>query len=143
MKTLRFYLLIISAFLLNTSCQNKQTIVQENSKDWKQIGNATWSYSNDDLIASVNNEEGYVITKQTYNDFTLELEFKPDSTINSGIFIRCKNEDINPTNCYELNIWDLSPNQDYRTGSVVTKSKSLAIVKTICCTPLRRKEQPS
>jgi hypothetical protein len=130
MKKARFYLLVIVAIFLNISCRNSQALFQENNINWKRTGDATWNFSDNELIGSVNKGAGFVITQQTYNDFVLELEFNPDSTINSGIFIRCKNENISPIDCYELNIWDLHPNQDYRTGAIVMKSVPLAIVET-------------
>jgi len=113
------------------SCNFSQRLFQENSKTWEANGDANWNFSNNELIGKITAGAGFVITKQAYQDFILELEFNPDSTINSGVFIRCKKEDINPTDCYELNIWDLHPNQDNRTGAIVTKTKPLAYVKTI------------
>ena len=55
----------------------------------------------------------------------------PDSSINSGVFIRCKNQELSARDCYELNIWDLHPNQDFRTGAVVTRAVPSAFVETI------------
>jgi len=130
MSYLKIHLLILVALFLNTSCQNSYFLFQENSNDWNIVGNAVWKFSDNVLVGTVVNGEGFVITKQTYNDFVLELEFKPDSTINSGVFIRCKNQEITPIDCYEVNIWDLHPNQDYRTGAIVMKSVPLAIVET-------------
>ncbi|SKB24957.1 3-keto-disaccharide hydrolase [Maribacter arcticus] len=131
LKKIRFHLLVILVLLLNISCLNSQALFQENIKDWFIKGDANWNFSNNELIGKIKNGAGFVMTQQKYKDFILELEFKPDSTINSGIFIRCKNNDISPTDCYEVNIWDLHPNQDYRTGAIVMKSIPLAMVQTI------------
>ncbi len=126
-----FYCFAILLLSFNLSCKNSQNLFQENTKDWNVEGDADWSFSNNQLIGKIDKGSGFVLTKQTYEDFLLEMEFKPDSTINSGVFIRCKDSEINPMNCYEANIWDLHPNQDYRTGAIVLKSKPLAIVETI------------
>ena len=131
LKTIRFHLVAILVLVLNISCLNSKVLFQENSKDWFIKGDANWNFSNNELIGKIKNGAGFIMTQQTYKDFILELEFKPDSTINSGIFIRCKNSNINPTDCYEVNIWDLHPNQDYRTGAIVMKSIPLAMVQTI------------
>ncbi len=131
LKKIKFHLLVILVLLLNISCLNSQSLFQENIKDWFIKGDANWNFSNKELIGKIKNGAGFVMTEQKYKDFILELEFKPDSTINSGIFIRCKNNDISPTDCYEVNIWDLHPNQDYRTGAIVMKSIPLAMVQTI------------
>ena len=128
---MRPQLLIILVLFLTISCQNSQTLFQENGDDWIAEGDAHWSFSYNELTGNVNDEVGFVMTKNTYKDFVLELEFKPDSTINSGIFIRCKNYELSAEDCHEVNIWDLHPNQDFRTGAIVTKFKPLAIVETI------------
>ncbi|MFK7934108.1 MAG: DUF1080 domain-containing protein [Saprospiraceae bacterium] len=122
---------LLFALLLIVSCQPARVIFQENPQDWKAYGDANWNYSDNELIGTITDGAGFVITQQPYQNFSLELEFKPDSTINSGVFIRCQKQDINPTDCYELNIWDLHPDQDSRTGAIVTKTKPLAYVETL------------
>ena len=122
--------LLILPFLL-ISCNEKQELFKEGSSDWYSYGEAKWYFSNKELISTIKNREGYLLTKQVYEDFVLEMEFKPDSTINTGVFIRCKNNDLNPTNCYEVNIWDLHPDKDNSTGSIVTRVAPLEFVETI------------
>ena len=119
------------ADVLNVSKNHSKVIFKENSKEWEIYGDANWHFENNELIGEVSEGAGFVLTNQSYKNFILELEFKPDSTINSGVFIRCKNEDINPTDCFELNIWDLHPDQKNRTGAIVTRAVPLAIVETI------------
>ena len=131
LKKIRFHLLVILVLFLNISCLSSRALFQETTKDWFIKGDANWNFSNNELIGKIKNGAGFVMTQDKYKNFILELEFKPDSTINSGIFIRCTNNEINPTDCYEVNIWDLHPNQDYRTGAIVTKSIPLALVQTI------------
>lgn len=121
----------IVILLIIISCKNAQVLFQENTEDWKLTGDAKWVFNDHELIGKVEDGAGYIITKQKYQDFVLELEFNPDSNINSGVFIRCKNEELNPINCYEINIWDLHPNQEYRTGAIVMKSTPLNMVETI------------
>ena len=133
MKKLNIHLMIgvISLFLI-TSCNSSEKTFGENIGEWGTYGDAEWEFSNNELTGKITDGDGFVITKQTYKDFILEVEFKPDSTINSGIFVRCQKEnEINPMNCYELNIWDLHPDQNNRTGAIVTKTKPLAQVETI------------
>lgn len=131
LKNTRMYIIVFLIALLHVSCDNSKILFQENTTDWFEKGDASWSFSNDELIGKIKDGAGYLITKESYKNFTLELEFNPDSTINSGVFLRCRNNDISPINCYEVNIWDLHPNQDYRTGAIVLKSNPLAIVETI------------
>ena len=114
--------------LILLSCNQTQELFNENSEYWIAKGDANWTFSNHELVGIVKDGDGFVITKQSYKDFILDLEFHPDSTINSGVFIRCKNQDINPTDCYELNIWDLHPDQTNRTGAIVTRTQTFG-----CC----------
>lgn len=128
-----YFLLFLATLLLCCciSCNPSRILFQPNSQDWKAYGDANWNFNNNELVGIIADGAGFVITQQPYQNFILELEFKPDSTINSGVFIRCQKQDINPTDCYELNIWDLHPDQDNRTGAIVTKTKPLAYVETI------------
>jgi len=132
MKNISFVSIIsVVVILLTISCNQSQGIFKENSGSWEAHGDANWTFSNNELIGEVKDGAGAVITNKSYKDFILEVEFKPDSTINSGIFIRCKKEEINPTDCFELNIWDLHPDQDNRTGAIVLRSVPIANVETI------------
>lgn len=68
-------------------------------------------------------EDGMLITERSFADFHLTLEFHPDAQVNSGVFIRCQDaSSITPLSCYEINIWDTHPNQDFRTGSIVARA---------------------
>ena len=131
MKTITHILSITFILFSLFSCQSPDHIFQENENDWFTEGDASWHYDNEELIGNVSDGSGFVMTNKTYKDFVLNLEFFPDSSINSGIFIRCKDYEINPFDCYELNIWDLHPKQEYRTGSLVMRSNPLAWVETI------------
>lgn len=131
LKKTRFHLLAIFVLFLNSTFISAQTLFQENTKNWVIEGDASWKFNNNELIGLVEDGAGFVMTKSVYKDFVLEMEFKPDSTINSGIYIRCKEYAINIEDCYEINIWDLHPNQDFRTGSIVKKAIPLVKVETI------------
>ncbi|WP_350288684.1 DUF1080 domain-containing protein [uncultured Croceitalea sp.] len=129
-KKMPFLIAIMALYFSVVSCRNSQVLFQENTNGWERFGDTAWKFSNNKLIGIADDSNGFVMTQKTYGDFILELEFKPDDTINSGVFIRCSNQEINPTDCYEVNIWDLHPNQDFRTGAIVLKAVPLAIVET-------------
>ena len=129
-------LVVVTIFLLvlGASCSGEMKPVplfQENGNDWSMEGDAQWRFENNELIGSLTDGAGFVMTKAHYDDFMMELEFQPDSTINSGIFIRCKNRAISFEDCYELNIWDLHPKQEFRTGAVVSRFSPLKKVETL------------
>ena len=53
----------------------------------------------------------------------------PDA--NSGVFIRCSDpQQITAANAYEVNIFDMRPDQTYRTGGIVNIAKVMATVYT-------------
>ncbi len=62
----------------------------------------------------------------------MTLEYWVDDETNSGVFVRCADAAVmSPSNCYEINIWDNHPNQDFRTGSIVGRQSPLAHVDTL------------
>ena len=133
-KNTTFFALVITLLLI-AACAEKsdsyEILFAENTNDWFSEGDAEWKLINGELSGSLESGTGFVMTKKSYDDFVLELEFNPDSAINSGIFIRCKENVISNVDCYEINIWDLHPDQKNRTGAVVTRSTPLAHVETL------------
>lgn len=131
---LKHLLLLISFFAISCEGENNTQIIQlftENVQEWETQGNARWHFENDELIAESDSGLSYILTKDVYSDFELTLEFFPDSTVNSGVFIACNSKALDAENCHEMNIWDLHPNQDFRTGSIVTKVMPYEKVNTL------------
>jgi len=138
MKNLGFHLSIAVIFFFWISCskpgsieQEEEALFEENDEDWIKGGNADWTFVNNELIGRLDSGQGFVVTKKAYQNFALTVEFYPDDTINSGVFLRCKNAGLSGEDCYELNIWDDNPNQEYRTGAIFLRSNPLAQVETI------------
>lgn len=131
MKKSASFVFLLSFLILTTACQQSDGLFLENANDWLEKGDATWSFNNNELVGSIDQGGGFVMTKKSYKNFELNLEFYPDSTINSGVFLRCKAYNLDATDCHEINIWDLHPNQDFRTGAVVTKAVPLGKVTTL------------
>lgn len=128
-QNLSFVLLFLTIYL--TSCgTNTQQLFQENSDDWLEYGDGSWDFINNELTGKATKMGTFVMSEQKFDNLLLTLEFKPDSLVNSGVFIRCSEKNISSTDCYEINIWDTHPNQDSRTGSIVKKAAPLAIVNT-------------
>ncbi|WP_237701153.1 DUF1080 domain-containing protein [Maribacter sp. HTCC2170] len=135
MKGFLNYLVSAMALLVMTSCffnnAKPAELFKKNSKECFISGDATWNFIDNEIVGIAKGASGFIMTKKSYKNFILELEFKPDSTVNSGIFIRCKNKELSMVDCYENNIWDLHPNQENRTGAVVNRSKPLIYVNTL------------
>ena len=99
--------------------------------DFKSTGDAEWVLE-EGVISSVRGESnGYIYTKEIYTDFDLSLEVFIEAETNSGIYVRCDIEAINPQSCYEFNIWDEHTNPASKTGSLVGISPTKEDVSTI------------
>lgn len=96
----------------------------EDLSSWRQLGAPVWRFVESGVEAGPAEQAGYLVSTLPYDNFRLSVEFWIEDDTNSGVFIRCTEPsaaaDINPNNCYEVNIWDNHPNQEFRTGSIVT-----------------------
>lgn len=111
------------------SADGGKQIFHQESADWTTTGDADWVISNG--VISATGVLGYAVTTSEYDNFVIEAEFKPDALINSGIFIRCNEDNFSATECYEINIADNHENQKFRTGAIVTKQDPLAIINSV------------
>ena len=118
METENQYFFISALFLIvgcsTTTSYNPEPVAlfAENSSDWFMDGGAVWSFSDGELIGRADSIPGYVVTKSSFKNFELNLEFMPDSAINSGVFVRCIEGGTTATNCYE-------PEPDFKTRLIV------------------------
>ena len=89
---------------------------------WKPVGNANWRLQDGLLLADLGS--GFLVTRQSYQDFQLKVDFWVDPSANSGIYIRCTDlQNITATNAYEVNIYDQRPDPSYGTGAIVDVAK--------------------
>jgi len=125
-------LLLLSCFFVSCDVPvDRSQLFQSGTTDWLKEGNAEWHFEGEELVARLDSGAGFVMTKAQYDNFELTVEFKPDSTINSGVFLRCQLVELSATECYEINISDLHANPDFRTGAIVTRQAPMATVPTI------------
>ncbi|HUS53680.1 MAG TPA: DUF1080 domain-containing protein [Thermohalobaculum sp.] len=90
--------------------------------DWDQVGASNWRLEDGAVVADTKTSEGaaHLLSKESYTDFMLHIEFWASDDANSGIFLRCNNrEKINDRNCYEANIFDQRKDPSYGTGAIV------------------------
>ena len=113
-----------------TQQSGQRVLFSEKGEDWIIGGEANWEFSDGILEGDASEGDGFVMTKETFKYFQLELEFYPDQQVNSGVFIRCAEAVLSASDCYEINIWDNHPNQSARTGAVVSRSEPLQTVQT-------------
>jgi len=92
-------------------------------ENFSPVGEANWRAEGGAIVAD-KGKGGYLVSKNSYKDFQIKAEFWADHTTNSGIFIRCTDPaKIGAVTCYEVNIFDQRPGQEYGTGAIVNVAK--------------------
>jgi hypothetical protein len=88
-------------------------------ENWNRVGDANWRAEGGAIVAD-RGKSGFLVSKNSYQDFIIRAEFWAATDTNSGIFIRATNPaQITADNSYEVNIWDIRPDPTYATGAIV------------------------
>ena len=86
---------------------------------WDRVGDANWRIENDEFIADSSSGVSHLVTKESFTDFQIQLEFWNHEGANSGVFMRISDPaNITDRNAYEANIYDDRPDQSGRTGGI-------------------------
>ncbi|HSI53517.1 MAG: DUF1080 domain-containing protein [Ramlibacter sp.] len=93
--------------------------------NFNQVGAGDWTATDGSILATSGGATpSYLVTKQSYGDFRMRVEFWSSDDANSGIFFRCSDPGvITDENCYEANIFDQRPDPTYGTGAIVKVAK--------------------
>ena len=76
---------------------------------WAEVGKGNWSFAEGTLQGKAGTA-GFLVSKDSYADFEMRVEFWADADCNSGIFLRCQDRaTITADNAYEVNIFDRRP----------------------------------
>lgn len=98
-----------------------------NLDQWQPVGDANWRIVDNTVRAD--DGSGVLVSRNSYDDFDLRLEFWVDTPANSGVFLRCSDPaQVNDRSCYEVNIFDTRPDQTYRTGAIVNVAEPQAMM---------------
>jgi Domain of Unknown Function (DUF1080) len=90
--------------------------------NFNRIGSANWRALDGAIQADARADQAnaFLMTKQTYTDFQIRVEFWSSDDANSGIYMRCANVfNVTDRTCYEANIFDRRPDPKYGTGAIV------------------------
>lgn len=118
---------LLTALLALTGCVNPLndsgwvTLIDGDKglENWNRVGDANWR-AEGGAIAADRGKSGFLVSKNSYQDFVIRAEFWAATDTNSGIFIRATNPaQITADNAYEVNIWDIRPDPTYATGAIV------------------------
>lgn len=89
--------------------------------NFERIGTADWTAADGAVQATRGTgEPAYLVTKIAYRNFVVRAEFWASDDADSGILVRCeRGRPIGSVTCYQVNIFDQSPDPGYGTGSIV------------------------
>jgi hypothetical protein len=89
---------------------------------WNRVGESNWRIEDRVLVADKlsGKAAAHLVSRNSYKDFVLQVEFWASEDANSGIFIRCTDPaNFTDRTCYEINIFDRRPDPTYGTGAIV------------------------
>ncbi len=90
--------------------------------EWNRVGETNWRIDDGAVVADkrTSKDPAHLVSRNSYKDFMLHVEFWASDDANSGIFIRCTDPiKITDRSCYEVNIFDQRPDPTYGTGGIV------------------------
>jgi hypothetical protein len=94
----------------------------KNMGDWNQVGESNWRLEDGAVVADkkTSKDPAHLVSKNSYKDFQVYVEFWASDDANSGIFLRCQDPTkITDRSCYEANIFDQRKDPTYGTGGIV------------------------
>ena len=84
------------------------------------VGDANWSAENNAIQATEGSGASWLVSKNSYSDFSLRVEFWASNDSNSGIYMRCEDANqITDRTCYEANVFDQRGDPSFGTGAIV------------------------
>ena len=102
-------------------------------ENWDITGGGNWRAEAGAIQADKSTEKGasILVSKKSFKNFELYVEFWAADDTNSGVYIRAPNpKQVNTASgAYEVQIWDKNPNQQYATGSLVNVASVKPIYK--------------
>ena len=91
-------------------------------ENWEITGGGNWRVEDGVIQADKNSGKtaSVLVSKRSFKDFDLYVEFWVSEDANSGIYIRAMNpkQVSTSTGAYEAQIWDRNPNPAQSTGSL-------------------------
>ena len=108
----------------NSMTQGWVTLIdgEKGLDNFNRLGDANWHAAGGAIQADKATTKGpsILVSKQSFKDFELYVEFWSDPDTNSGVYVRAPNPNVVNTasGAYEAQIWDKNPNPAYSTGSL-------------------------
>jgi hypothetical protein len=95
-------------------------------ENWSNLGGANWRAEDGAIVADrrPGTDSTFLVSRNSYRDFQLRVEFWVSDDANSGIYMRCAEvRPMTDRTCYEANIFDRRPDPTYGTGAIVHHAK--------------------
>lgn len=78
--------------------------------NFNQIGDADWHTEGGAIVATRGKTGGYLVSKKSYSNFDLYVEFWANEDTQSGVFLRVSDpKKVGADSAYEVNIYDKRP----------------------------------
>lgn len=116
------FIWILSSSALQAAEEEWVTLIDgtEGMENFSTLGDANWTAKDNAIQATEGNGASWLVTKESYSDFTLRVEFWASDDSNSGIYMRCQDGNrMSDRTCYEANIFDQRPDPSFGTGAIV------------------------
>lgn len=125
-KYLSLYSIGLSALLAASTLQAAEgdwvTLIDgtEGLDNFTIVGDANWAAKESAIEATEGSGASWLLTKESYSNFTMRVEFWASDDSNSGIYMRCADaSQITDRSCYEANIYDQRADPSFGTGAIV------------------------
>jgi hypothetical protein len=107
---------------------------EKGMENWVKSGSdANWRAADGAIEADKTTGKGtsVLVSKQSFRNFELYVEFWASADTNSGVYLRIRNPKnvSTSTGAYEVQIWDKNPQPQYSTGSLVNVAAVQPIYK--------------
>lgn len=102
-------------------------------ENWDITNGGNWRSEGGAIVADKSTGKGasVLVSKRSFKDFELYVEFWAADDTNSGVYLRAMNPAnvSTATGAYEVQIWDKNPSPQYSTGSLVNVAQVKPIHK--------------
>ncbi len=102
-------------------------------ENWNVTGGGNWRAEDGAIQADKSTTKGasVLVSKRSFRDFELYVEFWAAEETNSGVYLRAMNPNqvSTSTGAYEVQIWDRNPDPKYSTASLVNVAPVQPIYK--------------
>ena len=113
---------VLATSLIQAADNDWVTLIDgtQGMENFNIVGDANWSAENNAIQATEGSGASWLVSKNSYSDFSLRVEFWASNDSNSGIYMRCEDANqITDRTCYEANVFDQRGDPSFGTGAIV------------------------